>query len=174
MAKKKYDKEPVGWFTTRSGKHVPIFAVEFNGEMTEAEFKEYTDRKVEPYIEQFIDEHGLGPCGPVADNLVDKLQAAGYDARVMNGVYAPGGVADYSKGFGHYVAVIMKNGKPDIIFDPTNAFSDKKYFKLTNGVLPKEWTVFDTDEPFIGDKNYRSTDDEIFTEETVKWWKDKL
>ena len=119
--------------------------------------------------ENFQGKYGLGSCGPVADNIVNNLQAAGREARVVLCEYIGKGE---KFGFTHYMAVeFEKRGKkllPVRMYDPTNPFT-VIHINTLKWKLPKEYTDSE-----IFKEAGRSVDDGLFTKEMVDWWKDKI
>jgi hypothetical protein len=125
---------------------------------------------------EFAELEALGPCGPVADNIVQVLRGRGKDARVM---YT--GFDDGVNSFPHYVAVeVNKAGDVVKIWDPTNPFIDakKRILRVKAGAKPKNYfQAADSDygeaEIFnIGD--YAHTDGSIYGPDEFKWFTGKL
>jgi len=128
-------------------------------------------KRVEKLGDDFADKFGLGPCGPVADNIVGELQRQGITARVMFTEYAhihP--ITGQQTSFAHYVAVQMEKGKVVRIFDPTNPYAMPARW-VTEGKIPTEYTSISHE---IFGKVGRSVDDDVFTKEMVNWWRNKL
>ena len=90
--------------------------------------------------EDFMEWSGLGPCGPVVDNIVEVLQANGRNARVMYTQYLPKGAKAASDAYPHYVAVELDDfGRVIRIYDPTNPNVSRAIQDLVPGKLPPEY-----------------------------------
>ena len=144
-----------------------ITVEEFNTNMTSLQEIEWKERIMKD-SEKFVEEYGLGSCGPVADNITNVLQRQGIDARVMFCEYTTD-PSNPINTFGHYVSVELKGGKPVRIFDPTNAVRLKPISNLKNNIIPDQYMDYE-----IFEKTGRSVDDGIFTNEMVKWWENKI
>jgi hypothetical protein len=93
----------------------------------------------------FTDWSGLGPCGPVADNIVEVLEGQGRRARVMFTEYLPKGVTDPKKAFPHYVAVEVDGlNRVSRIYDPVNPYAKQAIIEVERGVVPLEYAPKDT------------------------------
>ncbi|KKL25391.1 hypothetical protein LCGC14_2405790, partial [marine sediment metagenome] len=95
--------------------------------------------------EKFSDASGLGPCAPVADNIVEVLQAEGRSSRVMYTHYTPIGPAGElypGQAFPHYVAVELdEHGRVFRIWDPTNPHRNARGIReiKPGQALPEEY-----------------------------------
>jgi len=93
--------------------------------------------------EDFSEFTGMGPCAPVADNIVQVLNAQGRKARVMYTNYAPIGPAgeqSVSRMFGHYVAVELDEfDRVFRIYDPTNPYRKGIHDIVPGRALPKDY-----------------------------------
>lgn len=134
--------------------------------------------------ERFQEKFGLGSCGPIADNIADKLQAVGRDIRVMYTEFGfTNPITKEISRFTHYVAVEYKKGRLYQIYDPSNPFvSDDPVLRMIykKGKFEKAYPEYfgrgRKDEPLweILSKTGRSTDDGVFNKEMVDWWKRSL
>lgn len=90
--------------------------------------------------EEFAEWAGLGPCAPVADNIVEVLQAQGRNARVMCTTYLPKNAKTARDAYTHYVAVELDDfGRVIRIYDPTNPHVTRAINDLVPGKLPPEY-----------------------------------
>ena len=126
---------------------------------------------------EFVDEFGVGPCGPVADNIARALTTRGKDARVAFCEFGIPAEAEVGEGFGHYIAVELEKGKVVKIYDPTNPMARNPIINLKGkdgGVfkVPDEYTTeFDI---FKSGVTSVKDNPNTFSKEMQEWWKGKF
>jgi len=136
------------------------------------------------HCQAYTNTSGLGACGPVADNIVDLLQAQGRKARVMYCDFRTLEATTPSDIFGHYVAVELDEADNVIrIWDPTNPYARKKpILNIYPGNKPAQYwngKFKDAIEDARVDTEIftaagRSGDDGLYGAGDLKWWNDKM
>jgi len=129
-----------------------------------------TRQSVERHQPAYEEEVGLGPCGPVAALVTERLRDEGLDARMGFTEYEYG-PTDFEIG-GHYITVVMEKGKPSYIVDASNYFS-KDALKVVPATH-EQWERFGGLE--WGAKNGDTLDfiSELWNREDIEWWQKRL
>ena len=126
----------------------------------------------------FVEKFGVGPCGPVADNIAAILVKEGKDARVAFCEFGVPAEAEIGNGFGHYITVELEKNKVIKIYDPTNPMARNPIISLKKKgtkelfKMPEEYTT-ELDIFKKGLTSYKD-DPNTFTKEMFEWWKGKL
>lgn len=121
--------------------------------------------------QRYSDEKGIGPCGPVADNIAEYLQGQGRWGRVM--------YCGYDDDFPHYVAVELDEADEVIrLWDPTNPYviPKNRILKLKPGQKPKIYfkESYEYGPAQVMDKGEWARDDALYAMDDHQWWRGKL